>query len=114
MVTAPEGLIEPLAPAVAVMATTTLILRPPCALSTSAQADPVDGVFEVNVEAAWPEVMVPEVGSIVPLVAPKLTATCGMKVDTDGTALAELCVMSAVTVDEPPGPIEAGEALTPN
>src|SRR4030095_1157514 len=81
-------------------------------LSTAAHAWPLEELVDVNVDCAWPEVIVPGV-PMVPLVALKLTATCGTKSVTEGTTLFELRVISAVTVEVSPGAIEAGDALTP-
>src|ERR1700704_1964139 len=57
--------------------------------------------------------MVPPGGATLPSVAEKATPTGGTKVVSDGTALSELWVMSAVTVEVPPGVIWFGDALTP-
>src|SRR6185503_14000572 len=80
--------------------------------STFAHAWPFEEV-EVNVDCAWPEVIVPAGGAMLPFVAVKLTATCGTKVVTEGATLSELRVMSAVTVELSTGGIGFGEALVP-
>src|SRR5882724_1828369 len=51
---------------------------------------------------------------MVPFVALKATLTGGTKIVVEGTALSELCVISAVTVELPPGVVGLGEALVPS
>ena len=74
---------------------------------------PAELLAEVNVDVAWPAVIVPADGAIAPLVALKDTGISGTGPPA-GVAAAELCVISAVTVESPPGVVGFGEALVPS
>src|SRR5262245_26739009 len=84
-----------------------------CWLSTCAHAWPVAGLVEVKVACDCPNVNELPGGAIVPFDAVKAAFGKGSAVTPPGTTLSELCVMSAVTVELPPGPTELGTALTP-
>ena len=92
---------------------TTMFVQTAPLLSTVEHPVPDEVLFEVNWVVAWPEVIVPLVGKTVPCVAVKFTPTWGTKSTAEARTLAELCLMSAVTVVVPPGPIGLGEALVP-
>src|SRR5947209_2164212 len=71
-------------------------------------------LVEVNVESATSAVIVPLVGIIVPWVALQATGMVGREPSPSVSVIAELSLMSAVTVDVPPRVREPGEAPTPS
>src|SRR4051812_39104563 len=81
-------------------------------LSTIAQPVPEELLVEVKVEFATPVVMVPVGGAIVPWVALHATAVSGSVPKLVVSCVAELSVMSAVTVELSNALIGFGEALT--
>jgi hypothetical protein len=78
-----------------------------------AQAEPVLDEVEVKVDVDRPNVNELLVGNIVPLVAVNEAFGSGKVVTPGGETAFELNLMSAVTVELPPGGIGFGEALTP-
>src|SRR4030095_6389636 len=79
--------------------------------STVEHADPAAVLVEVKVVFAWPDVMVPLADERITLVALKVTPTGGTLGGGVSVALAEFCVMSAVTVEVAPGVVGFGDAL---
>ena len=75
---------------------------------------PAEVLAEVNVDIAWPAVIVPVGGAMVPLVAEKLTPTCGTNVGPETKTLSEFLVRSAVTVEFAPGVVGFGAAVVPS
>src|SRR5436190_10720005 len=89
----------------------TVIAAHCCSLSTMAQAEPLVELLEVKVDCDCPEVKPLLPGNMLPLVAVNEAFGNGSVVSPAGVPAFESCVMSAVTVEVPPGEIEAGEAL---
>ena len=81
-----------------------------CWLSTMAQAEPVLDEVEVKVDVDRPNVNELLVGNIVPLVAVNEAFGSGKVVTPGGETAFELNLMSAVTVELPPGGIGFGIA----
>src|SRR6185295_1267887 len=80
-----------------------------------AQAEPEVALAEVNVDCAWPAVIVRVGGgAMLPWTAVNVTGVSGTVPPAEVSAAAELNRISAVIVDVSPGPIELGEALTPS
>ena len=59
-------------------------------MSTVAEAVPLLADVDVNVDMAWPDMIVPLVEFIVPCVAVQATASSGTNIVIEGTTLSEL------------------------
>src|SRR5215831_14353517 len=90
----------------------TVMLVQTCSLSTSAQADPLLFEVDVKIVCASPAANGLLAVERLPLVLVKAASGSGNEVTPVGIALAESCVMSAVTVEVPFGLIGFGAALT--